>query len=66
MKARLAVRRAHAAVCLISVGTLPAEGHAGQNEEEMEDMVFDSNTNTHFRRGMYAEFEVSSRRLLIF
>ena len=47
----------YAAVCFIPVGTLPG-GHSGHDMEEMEDMVFDPNADTHFKRGMYAEFEV--------
>ena len=43
----------YAAICLIPVGTTPAGGHAGH---DLEDMVFDPNADTHFKRGMYAEF----------
>ncbi|HEX2052211.1 MAG TPA: hypothetical protein VHJ78_00610 [Actinomycetota bacterium] len=49
----------YAAVCLIPVGTKQADAHAGHNAEEMEDIVFDPNADTHFRRGMYSEFSVS-------
>jgi hypothetical protein len=45
----------YAAVCLIPVGTKPSGGHAGH---DMEDMVFDPNADTHFKRGMYSEFTV--------
>ena len=48
----------YAAVCLIPVGTLPEEGHSEHDMEEMEDMVFDPNADTHMRRGMFAEFTV--------
>ena len=48
----------YAAVCFIPVGTRPEGGQAGHDMEEMEDMVFDPNADTHFKRGMYAEFEV--------
>ena len=39
----------YAAVCLIPLG---------RDMEEMEDMVFDPNADTHMRRGMFAEFTV--------
>lgn len=48
----------YAAVCFIPVGTKPGGGHSGHDMEEMEDIVFDPNADTHFKRGMYAEFEV--------
>jgi hypothetical protein len=48
----------YAAVCLIPVGTKPEGGHAGHDMEDMEDMVFDPHADTHFKRGMYAEFTV--------
>ncbi len=48
----------YTAVCLIPVGTLPEKGHSGHDMEEMEDMVFDPNADTHMRRGMFLEFTV--------
>lgn len=48
----------YAAVCLIPTGTFPEEGPSGHDMEEMEDMVFDPNADTHMRRGMFAEFTV--------
>jgi uncharacterized cupredoxin-like copper-binding protein len=45
----------YAVICLIPVGTRAAGDHAGH---DMEDMVFDPNADTHFKRGMYAELTV--------
>lgn len=49
----------YAAVCLIPAGTRPDGGHSEHDMEQMEDMVFDPNADTHFRRGMFADFTVS-------
>lgn len=48
----------YAAVCLIPVGTVAEDGHSGHDLQDMEDMVFDPNADTHMRRGMFAEFTV--------
>lgn len=49
----------YAAVCLILAGTRPGDGHSEHDMEQMEDMVFDPNADTHFSRGMFADFTVS-------
>lgn len=49
----------YAAVCLILAGTRPGDGHTEHDMEQMEDMVFDPNADTHFSRGMFADFTVS-------
>ncbi|HVL52123.1 MAG TPA: hypothetical protein VM754_11540 [Actinomycetota bacterium] len=48
----------YAAVCMVPVGAHPEGGHTGHNMEDMEDVAFDPNADTHFRRGMFAEFAV--------
>lgn len=49
----------YAAVCLIPAGTFPDEERSVHDVQDMEDMVFDPNADTHMRRGMFAELDVA-------
>lgn len=46
----------YAALCLIPAGTFPGNEVPA---EDLEDIVFDPNPDTHFRRGMFAELRAA-------
>ena len=50
----------YAALCRVPVGTLPGEDLSARMVPELEDMVFDPNSDTHLRRGMYGQLTVEA------